>query len=61
MVERKIKIQPAPLGRDINVCDRANEGNGQRFWAEPLSWYLAQPARRQSKWVLTASGYMVLP
>jgi len=61
MFTTQTRIQP-PLGsKNMSISDRA-KGEGQRqFWPGPLAWYFAQRALPVLKYVLTTSGYVVLP
>lgn len=60
MLERKIRIQPSWGSKDMNVSDRANEGNRGRSSSGPFSWYVAQRSLPGLKYVATINGYAVL-
>lgn len=61
MFEGEIRIQPLWRSKNMNVSDRANEQNGHRSWLGPCSWYVAQRALPELKYVATINGYVVLP
>jgi hypothetical protein len=60
MFERQIKTQPVLGSKNMNICDRANERDGVRSSSVLFSWYFAQRALPELKYVLTNKGYMVL-
>lgn len=61
MIERQIKIHPLLGSKNMNISDRANEPNGRRDSSGVFSWYLAQPALPELKYVMTINGYVILP
>ncbi len=61
MFGRQVKIQPLLGSKNTNVSDRANEESGRRSSPGAFSWYLAQRALPELKYVATMSGYVVLP
>jgi hypothetical protein len=46
--------------KKMNIGDRASKENG-RPSTGPCSWYFAQRALPEPKYVLTSNGYTVLP
>jgi hypothetical protein len=61
MFAKQGPVQPLLGSRNMNICDRAKEGNGPHSSPGPLSWYFAQRALPESKYVLTIKGYVILP
>jgi hypothetical protein len=61
MFAKQLPVQRLLGSRRMNVCDRANKENGALSSAGPFSWYFAQRAVPELKYVLTNNGYTVLP
>jgi hypothetical protein len=61
MFARQVPVQRLLGSKKMNVCDRANRENEPRSSAGPFSWYFAQRALPELKYVLTNNGYTVLP
>jgi hypothetical protein len=60
MFVRQSRIQPLLGSKGMNISDRAHEPNERRY-SSVLSWYLAQPAPPELRYVLTINGYVILP
>jgi hypothetical protein len=61
MFAKQVPVQRLLGSKKMNVCDRADTQNGPRSSPGPLSWYFAQRALPELKYVLTSNGYTVLP
>jgi hypothetical protein len=61
MIARQIRKQPLFWTRHVNISDRANEADGHRFLQGPSSWFLAERALPELKYVATNNGYVLLP
>jgi hypothetical protein len=60
MFAKQVPVHRLLGSKKFNVCDRAVKENG-RFSAGPGSWYFAERALPELKYVLTNNGYAVLP
>jgi hypothetical protein len=60
MFGRQVRIQPVLGSKNMNISDRANEGDGLRSSSGIFSWRLAQRALPELKYVLTINGYVTL-
>ena len=49
------------IGEQMDICGEANEGNRHGPSSGRLAWYFAQPPITGLPYVLTATGYIVLP
>lgn len=61
MTERQIETQPTLGIRDSYISDGGNEPEGGHSLSGMLSWYFAQPAVPGPRYLVTVSGYVVLP
>jgi hypothetical protein len=61
MNERQIEMHPLLGSIEGSVSDRTSETNERRYSSRAFSWYLAQPALPNLKYVLTTNGYLILP
>ena len=61
MMERKLRVQLPWGSKDVNVSDRANGDNQDRFSSGWFSWYLAQRPLPDVKYAVTINGYVALP
>jgi hypothetical protein len=61
MARAQIRIQPLLGSKNLNIADRA-KGKGERRSSSGLfSWYVAQRALPELKYLLTTNGYVILP
>ena len=60
MFARQGPVQPLLGSKRMNICDRASKEN-EHHSPGLYSWYIAQRALPESKYVLTINGYAILP
>jgi hypothetical protein len=60
MFAKQVPVHRFPGSKKMSVCDRTSKENG-RSATGPYSWYFAQRALPEIKYVLTNNGYAVLP
>jgi len=60
MFGRHMRIRPPLASKGMNVSDRANEENRHPSSSGPLSWYFADRALPELKYVATINGYVIL-
>jgi len=61
MFGKEVRTQPVLGSKNMNICDRASEENRRHYSLGPFSWCLARRALPELRYVLTISGYIVLP
>jgi hypothetical protein len=61
MFAKQVPVHRLLGSKKINVCDQANEESTPHSSPGPFSWYVAQRALPELKYVLTRNGYAVLP
>jgi len=60
MFAKQVPVHHLLGSKKMNICDRASKKNGHPS-PGPYSWYFAERALPELKYVLTRNGYAVLP
>jgi hypothetical protein len=61
MFAREARMQPFWMRKDMKVSDEVREENNSEQSERASWWYVAGKALPQLKYVLTTTGYVVLP
>jgi hypothetical protein len=61
MIAKQSRIQPLLGSKNMSVSDRASGEVVHHSSSGAFSWYLAQRALPELKYVATVNGYVILP